>query len=58
MVTGELPFDAESDFLIQHSHLQEPPRSPRSINPGVPAALEAVILRALEKDPQKPLSDM
>ena len=34
-------------------HIQSPPPRPRSINPRVPAELEAVILKCLEKDPKK-----
>ena len=50
-VTGQLPFSAKdvTSYLIQH--LREPPPSPRSLNPAIPADLEALILQCLEKDP-------
>jgi serine/threonine-protein kinase len=50
-VTGRLPFSAKdvTSYLIQH--LREPPPSPRSLNPAVPADLDALILQCLEKDP-------
>lgn len=50
-VTGQLPFSAKdvTSYLIQH--LREAPPSPRSLNPSIPADLEALILQCLEKDP-------
>ncbi len=49
--TGKLPFRAESVMKIVLAHIQEPPPSPRSLNPKLSADLEAVILRCLSKDP-------
>jgi serine/threonine protein kinase len=51
IVTGRIPFEAESlrQLLLLHI-LHEPPR-PSSINPDVSPALEAVIVKALAKDP-------
>ena len=52
-VTGQLPFSAKdvTSFLIQH--LREAPPAPRSLNPAIPADLEALILQCLEKDPAR-----
>lgn len=50
LVTGKLPFYGERmDLLALHSS-SEPP-APHSINKNVPAAIEDVVLKALEKDP-------
>jgi serine/threonine-protein kinase len=48
--TGELPFKGEDWYEIATKHVQEPPPSPRSINPTVSPELEQVILRCLEKE--------
>jgi serine/threonine-protein kinase len=53
MVTGRLPFYADSLVGIAMMHANEPPPSPRSLRPDLPPALEAVVLRALEKDPER-----
>ena len=49
--TGKLPFTGDTSMAVMVAHIQQPPPPPRSINPRLPAALEAVILRGLEKDP-------
>lgn len=51
MVTGKVPFNADSPITIALRHINEEPASPRSINPDVPAALEALIFRAMAKQP-------
>jgi tetratricopeptide (TPR) repeat protein len=50
-VTGSIPFDGETSAQIFHQILSQDPDSPRRRNPAVSQDLEAVILRALEKDP-------
>ncbi|HEY7513298.1 MAG TPA: protein kinase, partial [Vicinamibacteria bacterium] len=49
--TGKLPFQGDTIMAIVMSHIQKPPPKPRGLNPKLPAALEAVILRCLQKDP-------
>ena len=53
MFAGRLPFTGETIMKMVMAHIQSPPPRPRSLNPRVPAELEAVILRCLEKDPNK-----
>jgi serine/threonine-protein kinase len=53
MLTGSVPFDAESPVTVALKQVSEPPVPPRERNPAVPAALDAVVLRALEKDPAR-----
>ena len=52
MVTGKLPFEeADSLFTIMQSHVKKPPPPPREIIPGIPAPLEDVILKSIQKKP-------
>jgi serine/threonine-protein kinase len=50
---GRLPFPGESPLQIVVAHMQNAPPRPRSIKPGLPEDLEAVILKCLEKDRNK-----
>ncbi|MCP4535648.1 MAG: SUMF1/EgtB/PvdO family nonheme iron enzyme [Chloroflexi bacterium] len=51
ITTGRLPFDAESPISLALKHISEEPTPPRQHAPHLPQAVEAVILRALAKDP-------
>ncbi|MFL5760827.1 MAG: Stk1 family PASTA domain-containing Ser/Thr kinase [Thermomicrobiales bacterium] len=53
MVTGQLPFDADTPVGIAMKHVNEPPIPPAKINPAVPRSVNDVIMRALAKDPTK-----
>ena len=57
LLTGRVPFDAESPVTIALKHVSEPPVPPAELNPAIPPALEAVVLRALEKDPARRFAD-
>ena len=57
LLTGQVPFDAESAVTIALKHVSEAPVPPSQLNPAVPPALEAVVLRALEKDPALRFAD-
>ena len=50
MVTGEVPFKEDSDFLLMQAHLEKPPPKPTLKRPDIPEGLENVLLKALEKD--------
>ena len=50
MVTGRLPFDADTPVTIALKHLQETPVEPISIVPNIPEALNEIILKAMQKD--------
>jgi hypothetical protein len=52
MFTGELVFDAENPLDVAAMHMTESPRPPRELRPEITPALEAVILRTLEKKPE------
>ncbi len=49
MVTGKLPFDYENPNKILLAHVKDAPPKPRDLNPDCPPALEAAILKTLEK---------
>jgi serine/threonine protein kinase len=51
MVTGHLPFEDESPLSLALKHINEEPTPPRHYVPQLPEAVEAVILRALAKEP-------
>jgi serine/threonine-protein kinase len=51
MVTGQRPFQATSDYSIMAAHVKETPKPPVELQPGLPAALNEIILMAIAKDP-------
>ncbi len=51
LLTGHVPFDAETAVTIAIKHVSEAPGPPTAINPAVPAELEQVVLWALNKNP-------
>ncbi|MFG3656570.1 protein kinase [Streptomyces sp. NPDC047706] len=53
LVTGRLPFDADSPLAIAYAHVQEEPPAASSINRALPPAVDALIARALKKNPSE-----
>ena len=51
MVTGRLPFDADTPVSVALKHMQEKPKEPIEVNPNVPKAVNKIIMKALQKDP-------
>ncbi|MDA3629057.1 Stk1 family PASTA domain-containing Ser/Thr kinase [Saccharopolyspora sp. WRP15-2] len=51
LVTGEPPFTGDSPVAVAYQHVREEPRKPSDLNPAVPASLDAVVLKALSKNP-------
>jgi eukaryotic-like serine/threonine-protein kinase len=51
MLTGRVPFDAESAVTIALKHVSEAPTPPRVLNPNISPELEQVVLWTLNKDP-------
>lgn len=51
--TGRVPFTGNSAIAIGFQQLREAPLRPSDINPKIPADLEQVILKALEKNPEE-----
>jgi len=51
LVTGQVPFSADNPLAVGMKHLNEQPRSPRSLRPNLPEPAEAAILKAIAKRP-------
>ena len=51
LVTGKVPFDADTPLAVIQQHISAPLPMPSSLRTDIPEALERVILRALAKDP-------
>ncbi|MEE1281251.1 MAG: Stk1 family PASTA domain-containing Ser/Thr kinase [Acutalibacteraceae bacterium] len=51
MLTGQLPFQADSAVSVAIMQLQSNPKPPREINPEIPQGLEEITLRAMRKEP-------
>jgi beta-lactam-binding protein with PASTA domain/tRNA A-37 threonylcarbamoyl transferase component Bud32 len=52
MLTGKVPFTGDSAIEIAMKHLNDPPKPPSKIRPEIPEELDAVVLRALAKNPE------
>lgn len=51
MVTGRLPFDAETPYTIIHDHIYTPPPPPHTFNKNISPQIETIIDKALAKEP-------
>jgi len=51
MLTGRPPFTGDSPMAIAYKQVNATPEAPSSANPDVPAELDAVVMRALSKNP-------
>ena len=56
-LTGRVPFEGDSAVAVALKQVSEAPRRPSAINPNVPPALDAVVMRALAKDPDARFKD-
>jgi len=52
LLTGEVPFGAESPVAIAMKHVTEPPHPPRGLNPMVPEEMDALVMGLLAKKPE------
>ncbi|SEG42860.1 Serine/threonine protein kinase [Actinacidiphila yanglinensis] len=51
LLTGRLPFDADSPLAMAYQHVQETPPAPSSVNQALGPAVDALVARALRKNP-------
>jgi beta-lactam-binding protein with PASTA domain/predicted Ser/Thr protein kinase len=57
LLTGVVPFEGETAVAIAFKQVSATPRPPSELQPGIPASLDAVVLRALAKDPSERYAD-
>lgn len=50
MLTGTVPFDADTPVSIALKHMQETPKEPRELNEDIPIAVNNIIMKAMKKD--------
>lgn len=53
MLTGGKLFAVEGAFALMRAHVEAEPRRPSSLNPKIPAAFDAIVAKAVAKDPAK-----
>ena len=51
LLTGKRPFDADSPHELARMHVERKPTPPSKLVPAIPAALDELTMRLLEKDP-------
>jgi len=51
MLTGTVPFTAESEFLVMKKHIEEKPQPPSSFNPAISKVQDELVLHAMKKKP-------
>ena len=53
MVTGERPFKGDNTFVVMAAHLTKAPAPPKDVHPGLPPAVNDLILTSLAKAPEQ-----
>ena len=51
MLTGRVPFDADTPVSVALMQVQEEPIEPKKLNPQIPISVNNIILKAMQKDP-------
>lgn len=57
MLTGRAPFDGDTPVAVAMQHIQDAPVPPSQYNPAIPPSVEEIILRCMEKVPEKRYAD-
>jgi len=57
MLSGRLPFQADSEYELLMAHVQQRPPSPRALGLNLPPQVESALMLALEKDPAQRYQD-
>ncbi len=60
MLSGEVPFEADSSMQVMFHHVNTKPKNVRTINPNlrIPRSIEQVVMKALEKKPEDRFSSV
>ncbi len=53
VTTGQLPYEADTPMGVVVKHIHDPLTPPRALNPYIPDAIEAVVQKAMAKDPDE-----
>jgi serine/threonine protein kinase len=53
LLTGSVPFRGDNPLAIMNQHLTAVPESPRKLNRAIPPGIEAIILKAIRRDPDE-----
>ena len=51
MLTGKVPFDADTPVSVALKHMQEVPVEPKTLNPTIPDSVNKIIIKAMQKEP-------
>ena len=51
MLTGKVPFDADTPVSVALKHMQEDPKEPIELNPEIPTAVNQIVMKAMQKEP-------
>ena len=57
MLSGKVPFEAETPMAVSMKHVNEPAPSLEATNPGIPEGLDAIRKKLLAKDPERRYAD-
>ncbi|MEA2360583.1 MAG: eukaryotic-like serine/threonine-protein kinase, partial [Solirubrobacteraceae bacterium] len=57
MLTGDKPYDGETALQVAYRHVHDDVPPPSSVVPGLPAELDALVVRATSRDPEKRPAD-
>jgi len=57
ILTGKLPFSGDNEQAILYSIIEREPEPPSSLRPEIPEALDSIVLRCLEKEPEDRYAD-
>ena len=53
MLTGDVPFHADTTLQLMYKRVHEQPKSPKTLNPELPDWLVAVVMKCLERNPER-----
>lgn len=53
MATGVRLFSSDNPFTLMLAHVEQPPRRPSEVDPALPPVVDEILLKALEKDPER-----
>lgn len=53
MLTGKVPFDADTPVSIALKHMQEEPKAAIDVNPNIPTAVNDIVMKAMKKEPDE-----